>query len=90
MLFRSVHREPALDRAWYNLGLLLVQSGRVTEGLTALRRAEEIAPAVADYPYAAATVLWQNGEHAAALAAARRALAIRPEHAGARDLVSRP
>jgi hypothetical protein len=42
---------------------------------------------VADYPYARATILWQRGDKAAALAAARRALEINPAHNEARALL---
>ena len=83
-----MQREPELDRAWYNLGLLLAQNGRESDGLAALRRAEELSPATADYPYAAATIRWQTGDREGARAAARRTLAIDPAHSGARALIS--
>ena len=89
-LREAVRREPALDRAWYNLGLLLAQSGRAADGLVVLARAEAIAPNVADYPYAAATILWQTGDHGAARAAARRTLALDPTHSGAAALLATP
>ena len=86
-LRETVRRNPRHDRAWYNLGLVFAQSRRVDEALAALRTAGSIAAAVADYPYAEATVLWQRGDRAGAAAAARRALAIDPNYAPARDLL---
>jgi Flp pilus assembly protein TadD len=55
--------------------------------LEPLRTAESIAPNVADYPYATATLLIQRGDRAGAIAAARRALAIDPHHDPARSLL---
>ncbi|PTY00116.1 tetratricopeptide repeat protein [Opitutus sp. ER46] len=85
-LREAVRRDAMLHRAWYNLGLLLAQTGRAAEGITALERAEHAAPDVADYPYARATILWGQGQPEAARAAARRALAIDPAYAPAREL----
>jgi len=42
---------------------------------------------VADYPYARATILWQQGDRNAARAAAEKALRINPAHPAARQLV---
>jgi predicted CXXCH cytochrome family protein len=86
-LRETVRRDARFDRAWYNLGLLLAQSNRAPEAITALETAEKVAPAVADYPYARATILWQRGDRAAATAAARRTLEIDPNHAQARALL---
>jgi predicted CXXCH cytochrome family protein len=86
-LRETVRRDPRFDRAWYNLGLLLAQSNRPTDALTALETAERIAPRVADYPYARATILWQRGDRAGAVAAARRTLEVDPAHAQARALL---
>jgi predicted CXXCH cytochrome family protein len=86
-LRETVRRDPRFDRAWYNLGLLLVQTSRAAEAITALENAERIAPAVADYPYARATILWQRGDRAGATAAARRTLELDPRHAQARALL---
>lgn len=83
----AVERDASLHRAWYNLGLLLVQRHRTDEALGALHRAEAAAPRVADYPYAIATVLWGMGDAAGARAAAARALAIDPNHPGARAVL---
>jgi hypothetical protein len=46
-----------------------------------------MAPNVADYPYARATILWQTGDRAGAATAARRALEINPAHNEARALL---
>lgn len=86
-LREAVRRNPRHDRAWYNLGLLLAQSARPTDAIAALRQAETIAPTVADYPYARATVLWQTGDRPAAVEAARRALELDPAHPNARALL---
>lgn len=86
-LQQAVQRTPSLDRAWYNLGLLQIQRADTAAGLKSLARAEEIAPHVPDYPYAAATVYWQQGDRAAARAAAQRALAADPNHQPARELL---
>ena len=86
----AVRREPVLDRAWYNLGLLLAQKGDVPAGVAALRRAEAIEPTVADYPYAIATILWQAGDRDGARTAAQRTLSIAPAHTDARALLSQP
>ena len=86
-LRETIRRDPRFDRAWYNLGLLLAQSNRTPEAISALESAEKVAPNVADYPYARATILWQRGDRAAATAAARRTLEIDPTHAQARALL---
>ena len=86
-LRETVRRNPRHDRAWYNLGLLLAQTARAPEAIDALRHAEQLAPNIADYPYARATVQWQQGDRAGALAAAQRALEIDPSHAAARGLL---
>jgi predicted CXXCH cytochrome family protein len=83
-LRETVRRNPRHDRGWYNLGLLLAQTGRGAEAIEALQHAEQIAPNVADYPYARATVCWQQGDRPAAIAAARRALEVDPSHAPSR------
>lgn len=80
-------RNPAFDRAWYNLGLLLAQSGRHSEAVEALRHAMNLAPAEADYSYALATVLLQAGDQEGARAAAQRVLNLAPNHSGARQIL---
>ena len=62
----------------------LAQTARGPEAVAALQQAEQLAPNVADYPYARATVLWQLNDRPAALAAARRALEIDPSHGPSR------
>ncbi len=83
----AVERDPRFDRAWYNLGLLLAQVNRFPQSVEALQHAEKIAPTVADYPYALATVLLRTGDTEGARAAARRALAVDPENAAALHLL---
>jgi tetratricopeptide (TPR) repeat protein len=86
-LRETVRRDPNYDRAWYNLGLLLAQTRRAREAMEALQTAEKAAPAVADYPYARATILFQTGDRAGAIAAARRALEIDPAHEPSREFL---
>ncbi|MBE2212441.1 MAG: tetratricopeptide repeat protein, partial [Opitutaceae bacterium] len=76
----AVGRDPSHGRAWYNLGLLLNQTGRPAEALDALAHGEKQGAADPDIPYAAATILLQAGRRDEAVAAARRALAIDPHH----------
>lgn len=86
----TVDRDPRYDRAWYNLGLLLARMGRLAEAAEALRKAESLAATSPDYPYALATVLLRAGDREGAFAAARRALAVDPNHAAARELLRAP
>lgn len=88
-LRETLRRNPRLDRAWYNLGLLLAQTNRLADAIPALQQAEGIAPGVADYPYARATLLWQRGDRPGAIAAARRALEIDPARRDASELIRR-
>lgn len=88
-LRETVRRNPRHDRAWYNLGLLLAQTQRANDALTALKTAESIAPSSADYFYAEATLLWQRGDQAGARAAARRAVTIDPGHQAANEFLRR-
>ncbi len=91
MAFRqAIQRDPRFDRAWYNLGLLLAQTNRLPAAIDALRKAEALAPASPDYPYALATVLLRHGDRAGAQAAARRTLALDPARADARQLLAAP
>ena len=89
-LREATRRDARFDRAWYNLGLLLAQVDRREEAAGALQIAEALAPHIADYPYARATLLLQQGDHAGAVAALRRALAIDPNHHPARALLAGP
>ena len=86
-LRETIRRDPRHHRAWYNLGLLLAQTKKAGEALEVLGRAETLAPQVADYPYARATVLWQRGDRGGASAAARRVLELDPAHPRARALL---
>ncbi|MEY4938735.1 MAG: hypothetical protein RIQ93_470 [Verrucomicrobiota bacterium] len=86
-LRETVRRDPRHHRAWYNLGLLFAQTNRSDQALEALQRAESLAPNVADYPYARATVLRQRGDREGASAAARRTLELNPAHPQARALL---
>lgn len=85
----AVERTPALDRAWYNLGLLLAQRGQLVDAQQSLAQAERLRPSSTDYAYARATVLWRLGDQSGARAAAQRVLARQPEHAGALEIVRR-
>jgi predicted CXXCH cytochrome family protein len=87
MLREAVRRDPAYARAWYNLGLVLNQAGRVDEALAALASAEKAGPRDPDIPFAAATIYAQRNRLPEAEAAARRALAIAPDHPQARALL---
>ena len=88
-LRETVRRNPRQDRAWYNLGLLLAQTQQADAALEALKKAESIAPGVADYAYAEATLLLQRGDRAGAIASARRALASNPQHEASREFLRR-
>ncbi|MFM9080372.1 MAG: multiheme c-type cytochrome, partial [Opitutaceae bacterium] len=69
------------------LGQDFFNRGMNAEAVQALETAERTAPAVADYPYARATILWQQGDRAGARAAAEKALRANPAHPGARQLL---
>ncbi len=86
----SLARDPSRDRAWYNLGLLLAADNLLPAALAALAEAEKLAPRIADYPYATATIHLRLGDSTAARAAAQRALAIDPAHIPSRRLLSTP
>ncbi len=88
-LREATRRDPRHDRAWYNLGLIFAQTGRPAEAIRALETAETSAPAVADYPYARATILLNRGDRAGGTAAVRRTLEIDPAHAEATALLRR-
>lgn len=86
--FRLAARcDPKLDRAWYNLGLLLAQHERLPEAAEALRQAEAVAPTTADYTYALATVLLRVGDRDGARAAAQRILKLDSGNLGARQVL---
>jgi predicted CXXCH cytochrome family protein len=84
----TLARDPQLDRAWYNLGLLVAQENRLTEAVESLTKAERIATENFEYSYALATILLRLGDRAGARAAAERAQAINPNHPGTRQILS--
>src|SRR5208283_6109454 len=57
-------------QGWYNLGLARAALGQTAEGLAALSRAEALAPADPQIPYARAEILARNGRYAEARTAA--------------------
>lgn len=83
----AIRRDPKFDRAWYNLGLLLAQTGRPADASAALVTATELAPTVADYHYALATVRWQLHDRDGARAEAQKTLALQPRHPAATELL---
>jgi tetratricopeptide (TPR) repeat protein len=85
----AVTRDARFDRAWYNLGLLYARENRLPEAIEALRQAGAVAPMIAEYPYALATVLLRAGAPAGAATAAERTLLIEPNHGGAREILRR-
>lgn len=85
----ALDRDPTLDRAWYNLGLLLARNNRITAALAALAEAEKLQPKSPDYPYAAATLHLRLGNQNTARETARRALAADPSHAPSLLLLSK-
>jgi len=87
MLREAVRRDPGMARAWYNLGLLLAQTGRAGAALAALATAEDADDQDAAIPYALATVLAQSNRTDEAVAATQRALAVDPNHQPARELL---
>jgi tetratricopeptide (TPR) repeat protein len=87
-LREAVSRDPSDHRTRYNLALLLAQAGRLPDAVTLIQEAERLAPAAADYPYARATLHLRLGQPLAADAALARALAIDPNHPGARALAA--
>lgn len=85
----STRRDPNNARAWYNLGLLFAQTGRGREAISALETAEKLAPAVADYPFARATILLNQGDRPGGAAALRRTVELDPAHREAQALLQR-
>jgi predicted CXXCH cytochrome family protein len=79
--------DPRTHRARYNLGLLLAQADRLSEAAKELQAAESLAPNIAEYPFALATVLLRLGDRNAARAAAERTLRLEVAHAGAQQLL---
>ncbi len=86
-LREAVRREPSLDRAWYNLGLLLAAREELEGAAGALKTAQTLRSTEPDYPYALATVLLRQRDIEGARAAAQRSLSIDPRHEAARQLL---
>ena len=82
-LLETLRREPTRHRAWYNLGLIQQGSGRRSEALKSLEKAERLDPREPDYPYALAVLHLQSGAPNEAKAAAKRALQLNPRHQAA-------
>lgn len=78
---------PQNARIWYNLGLAQNQAGQTASALESLARAESADASDPSIPYAEATILARLGRVAEARAAAKRALAIAPDYAAARQLL---
>lgn len=87
LLQKAVDLDPGFGRAWYNLGLALAQHNRLEEAVTALGQAEKLMPDSPDAAYARATVHLRLQDVPAAKEAARRALAIQPDHAASKALL---
>ncbi len=86
-LKEAVRANPSFARAWYNLGLALNGQSRIPEALDALSKGEVADPTDPGIPYARATILAQMGKKQEAIAAAQKALSIRPDHAEARQMM---
>ena len=86
-LKEAVRANPRFARAWYNLGLALNGQSRIPEALDALSKGEVVDPTDPGIPYARATILAQMGKKQEAIAAAQKALSIRPDHAEARQMM---
>ena len=83
-LRRAAGLDPESCRAWTSLALLLLDSGRAPEALSAARRATAIAPWSARAFDALAAAAMRYGLCDEALAAGVRASALEPEDAGLR------
>ncbi len=86
-LVTTVQLEPTHARAWYNLGLARNAMNQPQEAVAALLKGEAADPSDAAIPYARATILARFGHREEALAAASRALQLRPEFREASDLI---
>lgn len=86
-LEKTVQLDPGYARAWYNLGLARSGANQPQAAITALRNGESADPNDADIPYARATIHARLGQKQEALAAASRALQIRPDFTEAAQLI---
>ena len=78
-LEKSVTLDPSFGRAWYNLGLAYSSMNRPDKAIQALLKGEAAEPSDAAIPYARATIHARLGQRAEAIAAASRALQLRPD-----------
>ncbi len=86
-LEETVRLDSHFARAWYNLGLARSSMNQLREAIDALRHGEVADPADAAIPYARATVHARLGQKNEALAAASRALQLRPDFLEANQLL---
>ncbi|MES2659184.1 MAG: tetratricopeptide repeat protein [Verrucomicrobiota bacterium] len=92
-LEKTVKLDPSYARAWYNLGLIRSSMNQPTQAIDDLRRGESADPSDASIPYARATIHARLGRKDEAIAAATRALQLRPQFPEAAQLLqalSRP
>jgi tetratricopeptide (TPR) repeat protein len=86
-LARRPRRSPDLADAWLERGRVKVESDRPREALKDLKRALALKADPARCHYNLAVVYRARGDRAQAMQHARKALASRPGHAGARELL---
>jgi len=82
------HPRPGQSRFWYNLGLAESHLGNTDAALSDLHKAEQLDPAIADYPYARATIYLGLNQPDQAKAALQQVLRIDPNHQAARQLAN--
>ena len=80
---------PHDGRVLTRLGISLIATGRLDEAIAAFRRAADAAPTDADAQLNLATALADRMDYEEGLAYAQRALALRPGHAQAQELMDR-
>ncbi len=83
----TVKLDPTYARAWYNLGLARSGMNQAQAAITALRQGESADPSDSAIPYARATIHARLGQNQDALAAAARALQLRPDFTEAKQLI---
>jgi protein O-GlcNAc transferase len=72
----SLSRDPGDARAWHFLGMLLCQTRRPAEGLSALQRSVQLAPDVAEFHNNLAGALGSGGKHTEAESVLHRVTAV--------------